>query len=98
MMSGGPAEIAPHDVWGGRGGGFLNPSPPPHSDRFGVTCVGTPNARTTELGSEAWVKVPTCSKDQKTKKKEKPNSADSVEGERGGADEEIKEKDKAAAG
>ena len=28
----------------------------------------------------------------------KTNSADSVEGERGGADEEIKDKDKAAAG
>ena len=88
-MSGGPAEYPLHDVWGGRGGGFLNPSPPALRSVRGHLCMDPKRKNhRAGFGSLRGFRL-----SQQTK-----NSADSVEGERGGADDEIKDKDEAAAG
>jgi hypothetical protein len=91
----------PHDVWGAprksppmMSGGAAGGIPKSKSPRTQIG-LGSPVLGPQTQEPQSWVRkperVPTFSK--KTK-----NSADSVEGERGGADEEIKDKDKAAAG
>ena len=90
VMSGRPAEYPLHEVWRARG--WILGIQTPHEVR------GAPRNSPPMMSGGAAGGIPKSKSPPHSDRFGVTDSADSVEGERGGADEEIKDKDKAAAG